>query len=246
LLIKAKSKKMAIPLIHTFEVSKKLNEVNNLIKTHFINKDNVVIDLKENKKKTEIKITFTNQPTYISHGDQTPFATNKEKHQQAKFIQETIRELYNVVKKPITLESISLYAGIDLGMSCTFYLQYPQLLFELKHNLPGPNFMEEGNRFVAKFVLTIYDKILHGKYGVSLKQSTFYTSEIILKGEKTIDGITIYDRSFMPNTEKNVIELLPEYIKEFEVWINKYAERNKETSILNEFTNHLIDTIQTK
>jgi hypothetical protein len=69
LIIKAKSRKMAIPLIHTFEVSKKLNEVNNLIKTHFINKDNVVIDLKENKKKTEIKITFTNQPTYISHGD---------------------------------------------------------------------------------------------------------------------------------------------------------------------------------
>lgn len=242
---------MAILISHTFEVSKKLNEVNNLIKTHFINKDNVIIDLKEKetekkKSKTEIKITFTNQPTYVTLDDLHPLATNKEKHQQAKFIQETIRELYNVVKKLITLESITLYAKIDLGMSCTFYLEYPQLLFELKHNLPGPDFMEEGNRFVAKFVLTIYDKIVHGKYGVSLKESTFYTSEIILKGEKTVDGVTIYDRSFMPNTEKNVIELLPEYIKEFELWINKYAERNKQTSILNEFTYHLIDTIQIK
>ncbi len=237
---------MTLPITHTFEVSKKLNEVNTLIQTHFINKDNVIIDLKENKKKTEIKITFTNQPTYVTYTDLHPLATNKEKHQQAKFIQKTIRELYNVVKKSITLESISLYAQINLGMSCTFYLQYPQLLFELKHNLPGPKFMKEGSQFEAKFVLTIYDKIVHGKYCVSLKESTFYTSEIILKGEKTVDGVTIYYRSFMPNTEKNVIELLPEYIKEFEVWINKYAERNKETSILNEFTNHLIDTIQIK
>lgn len=55
---------MPLPLIHTFEVSKKLNEVNNLIKTHFINKDNVIIDLKENKKENRNK-NYIYKPAYI-------------------------------------------------------------------------------------------------------------------------------------------------------------------------------------
>ncbi len=239
---------MSYPITHNILVSKNLKTVITLLNNNFIvvnnesyikykDKENdFIIELKPVDKKTvSITIIFPDQQTLICYQDQHPLAS-AEKRATAEKIRQSIVHIYNIIGKPIQLSNISLDWNKTLS---PIYLIYPQFIFELEHNLPGPNFMEVGNRFVAKFILILYDKITHKKYSVSIKESTFYKVEMILIGVKTIDGVEIETSSFKPDTSNNIIILLPEYVEEFSKWLfNK-------SNILDEFKQPLIETIKT-
>lgn len=236
---------MSYPITHNILVSKNFKTVVQLLNNNFKVISNVrdfkykgndfIIELKPvDKKVVCVTIIFPDQQTLICYQDQHPLAS-VEKRATAEKIRQSIVHVYNIVGKSIQLSNITLDWNKTLS---PIYLIYPQFIFELEHNLPGPNFMEIGNRFVAKFVLTIYDKIGHGKYGVSLKESTFYKADIILIGVKTIDGVEIETSSFKPDTTVNIIQLLPEYVEQFSKWLFD------KSNILDEFKQPLIETIQ--
>jgi hypothetical protein len=242
-------------ITHEIIVKKAYKIVQQILEPHYNNSSEIEgeykfvtaeleISLVSNKpKETEITVSFLNYEYYVSTDDLRHTQIDSDRKKLAYFIQKQLCKIYDVLgKKYYELTSFKLYwTNVTTWLSCI----YPQFAFELTHNLPGKEFLENGSRFNAKFSLDIYDKLRYGKYGVSSGEALLYKIKIEIRGIKTEDEVEIIDSNYHHSNHSLLSTIIPkEYIDKTEIWLHKSCDNENKNNILCDFITHIIQIMK--
>ncbi len=194
-------------------------------------------------KETAVVISFPNHEYIICSNDLRHTQINNDKKKLAYFIQNQLCKMYDILgKKYYESTSFKLHwTNITTWLPCI----YPQFVFELTHNLPGKDFLENGSLFNAKFELAIYDKTLYGKFGVCNENALLYKIKIEIRGIKKEHGIEVVNSNYHHLKYKYLSIIMPqEYIDKTEVWLNKSSSTEYKNTILCDFVKSIIEIIK--
>ena len=245
-------------ITHEIIVKKAYKIVQQILEPHYNNSSEIEgeykfvtpeleISLVSNKpKETAVVISFPNHEYIISSPDLRHTQLNTDKKKLAYFIKNQLCKMYDILgKKYYESSNITLkWKNVTTWLPCI----YPQFVFELTHNLPGKDFLENGSRFNAKFELAIYDKILYGNGNnrfVSDGEALFYKIKMDIRGMKTEDGVEIIDSNYHHSNHKLLSIIIPgEYIDKTEIWLHKSCENQNKNNILCDFITHIIQIMK--
>ena len=195
--------------------------------------------ISNNLKEMKITVSFPNHEYTIGDADLRHTQLNPDKKRLAYFVQKQLCKIYDVLgKKYYESTSFTLHwTNVTTWISCI----YPQFAFELSHNLPGKDFLENLTRFNAKFDLVIYDKTLYGTDKNFHKDALLYKINMEIKGIKTEDGVEIIDSNYHHSNHSLLSTIIPgEYIDNTELWLHKSCENQNKNNILCDFIKHII------
>ena len=242
-------------ITHEIIVKKAYKIVQQILEPHYNNSSEIEgeykfvtpeleISLVSNKpKETEIMVSFPNCEYTIGSGDLRHTQSNTDKKRLAYFVQKQLCKIYDVLgKKYYESTSFTLHwTNITCWLPCI----YPQFDYELTHNLPGKDFLENGSRFNAKLELIIYDKTLYGSGKYIHKDALLYKIKIEIHGMKTEDGVEMIDSTYHHSKHNLLSTIIPgEYIDKTELWLHKSCEKENKNNILCDFIKHIIQIMK--
>jgi hypothetical protein len=245
-------------ITHEIIVKKAYKIVQQILEPHYNNSSEIEgeykfvtaeleISLVSNKpKETAVVILFPNHEYIIGSPDLRPTQLNTDKKKLAYFIQNQLCKMYDILGKKYYESSnfILKWTNVTTWLPCI----YPQFAFELTHNLPGKDFLENSSRFNAKFGLDIYDKLQYGNgnnHFVSSGEALLYKIKIELKGMKTEDGVEIIDSIYHHSNHNLLSTIIPkDYIDKTELWLTKSCNNENKDNILIDFVTHIIQIMK--
>ena len=122
---------------------------------------------------------------------------------------------------------------------------YPQFVFELSHNLPGKDFLENASRFNAKFDLVIYDKPSYCQGKHINKDALLYKINMEIRGIKMEEGVEIINSNYHHSNHCLLSIIIPkDYIEKTELWLVKSSNNENKHNILSDFVDHIIQIMR--
>ena len=242
-------------ITHEIIIKKAYKIVQQMLEPHYNNSSEIEgeykfvtaeleISLVSNKpKETVVVLSFPNHEYIIGSPDLRPTQLNTDKQKLAYFIQNQLCKIHDILGKKYYESSnfILKWTNVTTWLHCI----YPQFAFELKHNLPGKDFLENDSRFNAKFELAIYDKTLYGKVGVCNENVLFYKIKMEIQGIKKEDGLEIISSNYHHSNHSLLGIIIPkDYIDNTELWLHKSCENQNKNNILCDFITHLIQIMK--
>ena len=242
-------------IIHEIIVKKAYKIVQEILEQHYNNSSEIEgeykfitselqISLVSNKpKETVITVTFPNHEYTICSGDLSHTQLNADKKKLAYYLQNQLCKIYDILgKKYYDSSSFTLiWINHRTWLPCI----YPQLAFELTHNLPGKDFLEIGSRFNAKIGLDIYDKFMYGGGKYINENALLYKIKIEIRGMKTEDGVEMIDSNYHHSNNKLLSTIISgEYIDKTEIWLRKSGDNENKNNILCDFIKHIIQIMK--
>jgi len=189
-------------------------------------------------KETVVTISFPNQDGIVSITDLRFTQLDIDRKKFAYFVQKQICNIYDILgKKYGESSSITLHWTNHTTWIPFIYLQFT---FELAHNLPGKDFLENGSRFNAKFDLAIYDKTLYCDGKNTHEDALFYKIKMELNGMKKDDGIEMIDSNYHHTNHALLSTIIPQnYIEKTELWLAKSCNNQNKNDMLTDFVDHI-------
>jgi hypothetical protein len=204
----------------------------------FVSPELEIYLVSNNPKKTQIMVSFPNHEYTVTIADLRHTQLNTDKKKLAYYIQKQLCKIYDILGKKY-YESTSFSLNRTNKRSCLPSI-YPQFIFELTHNLPGKEFLENGSRFNAKIGLDIYDKFLYND-----NNGLLYKIKIEFRGMKTEDGAEIIDSNYHHSNHKLLSTIISrEYIDKTEIWLRKSCCNENKNNILCDFITHIIEIMK--
>jgi hypothetical protein len=238
-------------IYHEIMVKKPYKFVKQILEQHYNNSleleseykfvtSELEIMLVSNKpKETLLRISFPNRDYIVDIGHLKINQLDVNRKKFAYFVQKQICNIYDILgKKYCESSNITLHWT---NVTTWIPFIYPQFAFELVHNLPGKDFLENGSRFNAKFDLAIYDKTLYCDGKNTHEDALFYKIRMELKGIKKDDGIEMIDSNYHHTNHSLLSTIIPQnYIDKSELWLHKYCENQNKNDMLTDFVDHII------
>ena len=242
-------------ITHEIIVKKAYKIVQQIMEPHYNNSSQIEgeykfitleleISLVSNKpKETAVVVSFPNHEYTIGSPDLRCTQLNVDRQKLAYYVQKESRKIYDILGKKYG-ESSSIKLNWTNHTTWMPFI-YPQFAFELTHNLPGKDFLENGSRFNAKFVLAIYDKTLYGNVGVCNENVLFYKIKMDLRGFKKEDGLEIINSNYHHSNHNLLSTIIPqEYIDKTDIWLYKTCDSDNKNNILCDFVTHIIQIMK--
>ena len=209
----------------------------------FITPDLEIYLVSDKPKETTIVISFPNHEYTINNNDLKISQLNTDRKKLAYYIQNEICKIYDILGKKYYESNVITLKWTNVSSWIPFI--YPQFAFELTHNLPGKDFLENGSRFNAKFILAIYDKLLYNKIGVINENHLYYTIKIEILGLKNEDGVEIITSNYYHSNHNLSTTIIPEeYIDKTDIWLHKTCDSANKNNILCDFVTHIIQIMK--
>jgi len=194
-------------------------------------------------KDSVIHISFPNNEYTLDDSHIRITQSNTDRKNLAYFVQKQICNIYDILGKKYYESSIITLKWRNHTTMLPFI--YPQFAYELSHNLPGKDFLENASPFNAKFDLVIYDKTLYRQGKYINKDALFYKIKMELKGIKTEEGVEIINSNYHHINHALLSTIIhKDYIDKTELWLIKSSNNENKHNILSDFVDHIIQIMR--
>jgi len=209
----------------------------------FVTPELEILLVSTNPKETVVIVSFPNKEYTVGIIDLKITQLDVDRKKLAYFVQKEICKIYNILGKKYSESSVITLKWTNYTTPLPFI--YPQFVFELSHNLPGKDFLENASRFNAKFDLVIYDKTSYYQRLTINQDALLYKINIEIRGIKTEEGVEIINSNYHHSNHCLLSTIIPkDYIEKTELWLVKSSNNENKHNILSDFRWYLIQIMR--
>ena len=240
---------------HEIIIKKSYKMVSQILESHYNNSSEVkgeykfvtpeleILLFSTEPKQTVVIVSFPNNEYTLDDSHIRITQSNTDRKNLAYFVQKQICNIYDILGKKYGESSIITLKWTNHTTMLPFI--YPQFAFELSHNLPGKDFLENATPFNAKFYLVIYDKTLYREGKYINKDALLYKINMEIRGIKTEKGVEIINSKYHHTNHCLLSTIIPkDYIDKTELWLVKSSNNENKHNILSHFVDHIIQIMK--